>query len=260
MVAPECAVLAILPHRHHVEAGLTQYALSAQYGLRDGLQLSLRMPFDRKAMTVRYATLEGSVYAPPYGDIHHRTETLSGLSDPMLLVEWSPHPSWILSGGSTFPAGKTEPDPVMLGMQGIRHQHIQFGSGTYQPKLALQWARPGAVSFVARGEATLSLYESGEGFRAPSVFAMNAGPSFRLGRMGIDPRIEGQVQTLGRWNGVVDEGTGFRNGGVRFGISLPARDLVVTTAIYRELWSRGLDQESFRQGTTWSLGLTWTVD
>lgn len=260
MVAPECRTIDIPPHEHHVDVALTQYQLAAQYGLRDGMQLSLRLPYDAKAMRVRYTMRKGTDYAPPYGDIHHRTETLRGASDPSLTLDWSPRPSWIVSAGTSIPTGKTEADPVMLGMQGVRHQHIQFGSGTFQPKLALQWTRSGRVGLFARGEAMLSLYENGEGFRAPSTFLGSAGPSFRAGRLGIHPRVEAQMQTLGRWNGTVDEGTGFHNGGARVALSLPVRGVVLTSGVYRELWSQGLHDETFRQGTTWSFGVVWTAD
>ena len=37
----------------------------------------------------------GAPFTPPYGDIHHRTETLRGVSDPSIGIEWSPLPCWI---------------------------------------------------------------------------------------------------------------------------------------------------------------------
>jgi len=75
-VAPECATETIPPHLHKVRLGVTHYEVSADYGLRNNMQLSLRLPYDIKAQRVHYATLSGAPYVPPYGDIHHRTETL----------------------------------------------------------------------------------------------------------------------------------------------------------------------------------------
>lgn len=257
-VAPECAVTTIPPHEHHARMELTHTELEADYGLREKLQLELRLPYDVKAQRVRYTTLTGAPLLPPYGDIHHRTETLRGISDPSLSLGWAPAAGWIVGLGTTLPAGHTVPNPIVLGREGKTHEHIQFGSGTFEPLLTAQWTRG---RFVVAGEAKLSLYENSHGFRAPSTFVWTAGPSFRLGSVSIDPRLNGQLQTLGRWSGEVDEGSGFRSGGVRLQLSAPLRGFVIAPAVYRELWSRGVNRaadETFRQGTTVSLSLVRT--
>jgi hypothetical protein len=218
------------------------------------MQLFVRAPYDVKAQRVRYATLEGAPYTPPYGDIHHRSETLTGISDSSAGIEWSPSPRWMFGAGTTIPAGRTVANPIVLGREGKTHEHIQFGSGTFQPILSVQWMPP---RFSARAEATLSLYENDHGFRAPTTIAWSAGPTFRAGRVGIDPRLTGQFQTIGRWKGEVDEGTGFSNGGIRLQLSIPARRLIVAPSVYREIWSHASSgEESFRQGTTWSVSIT----
>jgi hypothetical protein len=259
MVAPECAVTLIPPHLHHVRVGLTHYDLNAAYGLRDKLQLFIRLPYDIKAERVRYTSLDGAPYIPPYGDIHHRTETLRGVSDPAIGLEAAIAPDWIAGVGVTLPAGRTQADPVRLGMLGLRHEHIQFGSGTVRPTLSAQWRRPlGAQAWFARAEMRLSLYENDRGFRAPTEVTWSLGPAFRLRGVSIDPRLTGQRQTVARWSGVADEGTGFDSGGMRLQLSMPFRGTVVAPSVYRELWSHGAHGETFRQGTTWSLSLTRT--
>jgi len=219
------------------------------------MQLSLRLPYDVKAMRVRYTTLDGAPFTPPYGDIHHRTETLTGISDPSLTLEYAPHDNWVVGFGATLPFGRIEPDPVALGEAGKKHEHIQFGSGTLQPLLSAQFAN---THVVARVEAKLSLYENREGFRAPATFVWSIGPTFRIGTVSIDPRLNGQRQTIGRWSGEIDEGSGFNNGGVRLQLSMPAGPFVVAPSVYRELWSHGLGDETFRQGTTWGVALIRT--
>lgn len=251
-VAPECATQIIPPHDHRVRVGISHYELIAQYGLRHGVQLAVRLPYDVKSMNVNYTTLEGAPFTPPYGDIHHRTETLSGVGDPSLTVEVA-RGSMILGAGVSFPAGRIEPDPMMLGIRGIAHQHMQFGSGTFQPILSAQWNDFG---WTAGAEARLSLYENREGLRSPHVLLASAGPSFRAGRFSIDPRLAAQYQSIGRWNGVVDENSGFHSGGVRLQVSAPWRDVVIAPAVHRELWSRSLHHdESFRRDWTWSVML-----
>ena len=63
----------------------------------------------------------------------------------------------------------------------------------------------------------------------------------------------GQYQTISRWHGETDEGTGFSSGGPRLQYSFALHRVSVTPSIYRELYSRGLNaasDETFSQGTT----------
>ncbi|HYI08048.1 MAG TPA: hypothetical protein VEK57_03160 [Thermoanaerobaculia bacterium] len=235
---------------------LTRTDLAVTYGLRENLQLNVTLPYDVKALQIRYTTLDGEPFTPPYGDIHHRTETLTGISDAAVGVDWRVRPGWLAGAGVSLPIGHTEPNPIVLGREGEMHQHIQFGSGTLQPRLSLQYVRPGQVAFVGRAEARLSLYENGEGFRAPATFLWSAGPSMRIRGIGVDGRFEGQHQTLGRWDGEIDEGSGFTNGGFRVGVSFSAGELQIAPSVYRELFSHGQHEETFQQGTTWSLTLS----
>ncbi len=257
-VAPECATTLIPPHEHHVALGLTHTELSVEYGLRPGAQISFRLPYDVKAQRVRYSTLGGGPFTPPYGDIHHRSETLTGISDASVELDFSPREHWLFGAGISLPIGHIVPDPIVLGREGIKHEHLQFGSGTFEPKLTAQWSN---ARFAAGGEARLSLYVNREGFRAPSTFAWSAGPNFSAGRFAITPRLTGQFQSIGRWSGVADEGSGFRSGGIRLQISTPIRGVIVAPGVYRELWSHGLNREAgetFRQETTWNLSLSRT--
>ncbi|HEY8132424.1 MAG TPA: hypothetical protein VII12_11075 [Thermoanaerobaculia bacterium] len=241
---------------HHVRLALTHWEMTIDRGLSNHMQISLRLPYDIKEMRVRYTTLDGAPFVPPYGDIHHRNETLRGISDGSLMLDWSPQSQWLFGLGTTLPLGHTVPDPVALGRLGLKHEHIQFGSGTLQPILAAQWSKTGTVPLFARVEGRLSLYENGNGYRAPNTFTWTAGPSFGLGRFWLAPSVSGQYQTVGRWNGAIDEGSGFQNGGIQLQFSAPISAYVVSPGVYRELWSRGFQEQTFRQGTTWSLNVS----
>lgn len=241
---------------------LTHAELTASRGVRDGVQWTLRLPYDVKDQRIRYTTLGGAPFTPPYGDIHHRTERLTGLGDPSLTLDWQQR-DFLLTAGTTIPLGHIEPNPIVAGREGRRHEHLQFGSGTFEPRVGVQYAAPVGdrdVTLFARAETRLSLYENREGFRPPTTVIWSAGPSFRtslFGRsIGVDPRLDGQYQTIGRWRGEIDEGSGFQNGGLRVQLSLPVGSFTLTPGIYRELWSHGFTGESFRQGTTWSVGVT----
>jgi len=235
---------------HDVTVGVTHAETLVDYGLRGGMQLSLRVPYDVKAQRVRYTTLDGAPYTPPYGDIHHRTETLRGISDPSLMVDWSLQ-QWMLGIGTTIPLGHTVEDPARLGLLGLKHEHIQFGSGTFEPKLLAQWSN---ARLFARAEGTVPLYESSKGYKPPYVLAWSTGPTFR----NVTLMLDGQHQTVAHWHGLSDEGTGFDAGGVRMMIAIPFHGVTITPAIYHELWSHGFDEQTFHQRTTISIGFQFT--
>jgi hypothetical protein len=232
--------------------------LSVGYGLTESVTLSGRLPYDVKDMEVQYRTLDGEPYDPPYGDIHHRTEVLRGIGDADLLASYAPAPGWVIGAGFTVPLGKTEPDPVELGRRGLEHEHIQFGSGTVDPRLAIQWSHSlGRVQISAAADARIPIYENRHGFKPPATVRWSVGPSVPLGTTGLSMQVAGQYQSIGKWNGEVDEGTGFHNGGVFLNASfLLAPALRVSPGIYVEAFSHSLSDESFRQKPTFSVVVT----
>jgi hypothetical protein len=259
--------MTIPDHEHHVRLTLVHSELNAAYGLRPGLAASLRLPYDVKDQRVHYTTLTAEPFVPPYGDIHHRSETLRGISDGDLLLLWAPSTSgpsrWRFGIGTTLPLGATVEDPVALGREGKKHEHLQFGSGVFAPEAEIAWSRPIRKAVAsALLQATVPLTTSSRGFRPPKNFRWSAGPSFNVGRVGVALSAAGQYQTIGRWHGETDEGTGFHDGGLRLQLAVPAwSGVTVSPSIYRELYSRGLNEEedeTFSQGTTVSLTISRT--
>ena len=267
-VAPvECATMAIPPHRHVVALDLYHADLFAAYGVGANSQLSLRIPYDVKDQRVRYETLDGRPYVPPYGDIHHRTETLWGVSDGELLVWKAPAflsgNAWgvTLAAGTTLPIGKTVTDPVRLGLEGKKHEHLQFGSGTFDPKLVVSaFQRAGTVLFGESVEARLPVSESAGGYRPPVSLQWGAGPAVPAGAFSISLQFSGQYQSVGRWHGIEDEGTGFTSGGLVLRVNLRASPkTTISGGLYREVFSHGSSGQTFHQGPTLSLGVTRTL-
>ena len=81
-----------------------------------------------------------------------------------------------------------------------------------------------------------------------------AGPAVAFGTTGVSLQFAGQYQSIGRWDGEQDEGTGFHNGGLFLRASfLPWKGFRVYPGVYRELYSRSLSDETFHQGMTYSL-------
>jgi len=154
-------------------------------GLRPNLGAEIQVPLRVVRDRIRYQDLARVPYLPPNPDTHHRNETLTGIADPQVLLcfgrEWSP---WTLAGraGVSVPLGRTEPDPFALGRLGLRHQHVQFGSGTWDPIFGLAVGRRGGPGGLELGGmARLALAENDHGYRAGNRYGLHLGASPRLG-------------------------------------------------------------------------------
>jgi hypothetical protein len=112
--------------------------------------------------------------------------------------------------GLTLPVGRTEPDPFALGDLGLPHQHIQFGTGTWDPIVgAAAGRRFGEVAFTVSALARFILAENSHRYQAGHRYYAEATASRRLagawsGRLGF---IAAREQAE-RWDGRVrtDEG------------------------------------------------------
>jgi hypothetical protein len=264
--------MTIPPHRHVVHLRLFHADLFAAYGIGGHAQVSFRIPYDVKDQHVRYTTLDGEPYVPPYGDIHHRTETLHGVSDSEVLFWMAPpflqgNSSGVsLAIGTTLPTGRTFPDPVRLGLEGKPHEHLTFGSGTFDPRFtASAYQRSGRVWFGEAVEARLPVYESPGGYRPPTTVYWELGPSLPIGRWSIAVQYSGQYQSVGKWHGIEDEGTGLVSGGwVVRGTFRVAPRTVVSAGLYGEIFSHAssgptVEDQTFHQGLTVSLGVTHSI-
>jgi hypothetical protein len=106
----------------------------AELGLTPRWGVEVQVPFRVTRTNIRYSDLNGAPYEPLDPDAHHRNETLAGFGDLWLLARWGTvfrGTSVTGRAGTTVPVGRTEDDPFVRGAQGLRHQHIQFGNGTF---------------------------------------------------------------------------------------------------------------------------------
>jgi hypothetical protein len=105
-----------------------------------------------------------------YPSIHHRNETLIGLGDAQLLLHRGFNISSVALGlraGVSIPLGTVHEDPYRLGAEGLPHEHIQLGTGTWDPVVALD-ASTSLGTFALAGFAWLQapLHEGPRGYRA----------------------------------------------------------------------------------------------
>ncbi len=142
---------------------VAEVGISASWGAE--VQLPLRITSTR----IRYTDLAGAPYQPADPGVHHRNETLAGLGDPWLLARWGDlfgRTAVTGRAGVTLPLGRTEADPFALGAVGLRHQHIQFGNGTFNPLLMLDVSHNfGRTDVSAYAQTELGLADNEHGFR-----------------------------------------------------------------------------------------------
>jgi hypothetical protein len=179
-----------------------EYAFSLNFGVE------LQAPFRAVTTTIEYTDENGAPYEPLDPDVHHRDETVLGPSDPWLLGRVGDlfDGYWLaLRAGVSIPLGRTEEDPFALGDQGLRHQHIQLGSGTFDPVGILEASKrfePVELQLFTQGQA--ALYDNAHGYRAP--WKVHGGLSATLGKPdGLRGLlgVEAFHEAAERWQGVV---------------------------------------------------------
>ena len=129
----------------------------------------IQMPVRLLRTTIIFRRLDGTPFVPDYENIHHRNETLFGLANPWLLGERPYLDKLVFSGraGVGLPFGSTEEDPFARGRAGLPHEHIQFGTGTFYPVVALDAELVlDDVRLSGYVQSNLFLYENRHGYRA----------------------------------------------------------------------------------------------
>lgn len=202
-----CDEIPVQPaHLHDQRLYPLELRLSAEYGLNQSFGVDLQLPFRVVATSVEYTTLDGAPYEPLDEGVHHRDETLAGLGDPWLLFRAGDFVDrfWLAArAGVSLPLGSTEEDPFELGDQGLRHQHIQFGSGTFDPIAILELARSfDGVVLQAFVQAQLPLYANRHGYQAPwRVYGGTSAGTLLVGKLFGSLGVEAFHEDAEEWNG-----------------------------------------------------------
>jgi hypothetical protein len=208
-------------------------ALVAEYGIAGGLGLSLTSFYRRVTTRIHFQDADRQPLALPGGDIHHRDQTLTGPGDPWaLLVAGKARGPWSMAvrAGVSIPLGRTEENPFALGRRGLPHEHIQFGTGTWDPMFGLSLGRAlGKASVIASALARLPRYENEHGYRAGHRYDASLAVDRRLGdRWRAQTGLDLAHETAERWNGVIEEEG-----------NLGRTDLLVSAALVRQVGAAG---------------------
>jgi hypothetical protein len=197
------------PLLHVQNLTISEAAFVTEAGLGRGLGVSVVVPLRWVQTRIRFEDLQHQPIDVPEGTIHHRNETLSGPGDPWLLLHGARGlGGWTLAarGGISVPLGRTEPNPFELGRRGVAHQHVQFGTGTWDPIVGVAAGRRfGQVGFRLSGLARLIVSTNDHGYQAGNRYYANAAVDRRLwgawrGIAGMDVARE-EAET---WDGRVE--------------------------------------------------------
>lgn len=209
---PICLVRDEPPQEHDQRISLVDLRLDATLGLAQGWGVALGLPLRLVDTAITYRDLSGRPITLDYEDIHHRTERLAGPGDPSLTAVWSASPGrWTLGAraGASLPLGRTEEDPNRAALEGEKHQHIQFGTGTVDPVLAAQARRAWeSVEVSGWALAAAPLYQNHHGYRAGRRFAAGLGVQSALGLQAwrFEAALDVQGETAEAWAGEVAHG------------------------------------------------------
>jgi len=173
------------PYRHVQDLIVSELEITAARGLGANLGVDAFLPIRVVRDRVHYQDLARQPYTPPNPGLHHRNETLTGIADPQIGLSYGRHLfPWTLAArmGLSIPVGRTEANPFELGRLGKWHQHIQFGTGTWDPLLSLAVGRTaGPLNLQLSGLARFPTGENEHGYRAGRRYSFAFGGSPSLG-------------------------------------------------------------------------------
>jgi len=253
----------VVPYWHVQDLLIGELDLSASRGFSGGTGIGLMLPLRMVRDRIHFLDLAREPYVPPNPDTHHRNETLAHVADPQLWAVMTRQPGpWSLSihAGTSIPIGRTEPNPFALGRLGLPHQHIQFGTGTWDPILGAAAARAiGSFGLSAVGSATLSFYENSHGYQAGNRYALVMGGSHSIGPTWVaNAALSLNREEAETWSGKIEEegnlGRTDLFAQVGIGRGVPKLGLLVwTVQLPIRTWSRG---EQVR--IPFVLSMSWT--
>ncbi len=232
-LSPTGDVIQVPLHRHRVSLDVVRFQLDVVYRLTADWDIALSLPYDIKDQDafvdeLAPVTLGEREAILRNQDIHHRDEVYRGFADAHLLVSHRlPNllraPDLLMvSIGTSTPIGATEADPFKLGDAGIKHLHLQFGTGTFDPLAALHYETmlSDGLSLNASIHGQFPVYENGKTYRGSVEITETVGLRYQLADwLALHANHLGLFQSYAHWDGMRDINSGLIFNAVQFGVS-----------------------------------------
>ena len=252
-----------VPYWHVQRLLVTEARLTAARGLGSNLGGEIIVPLRLVQSWIHYDDLARQPFVPSPPDVHHRNETLTHIGDPQLLVHGGGMlGTWSYGArlGVSAPLGRTEPNPFELGRMGLPHQHVQFGTGTWNPLLYTGMGHAfGRGRLEASGFARLTLYANEHGYQAGNLYNANLTLSHPLpGRWGGFVGGSFNREEAELWSGRLEEEGNLGRKDVFFsmGVGHPIGDLgSLSISTLAPLYTH---VEGEQAESPWVLSLHWT--
>lgn len=221
-----CREVPIQPlHYHDQRVTPVEARLQTEYSITDVWGAELQVPFRTVFAEVTYETPDGEHYEPIDEGVHHRNEALFGFGDPWLLGRAQldiGKVDLILRAGATLPLGRTEENPFALGDEGLTHQHIQMGTGTFDPvgsvDIQRRWRRHYLRGYLL---GLAALYENKHGFRAPIRAQSGAfWGTLPTKNTSIEAGLEVMHEGPERWDGAIEQDASLGRTELMFGAGI----------------------------------------
>lgn len=225
----------VAEHRHEVKLNVVRFDVGFKYQINERLQLDAMLPYEIKDQDANIGGLDKIDDTEMrdkillYQKIHHRDETYRGFSDMDLLLGYHRHTTFLnndmlfVKVGTTIPLGKIEDDPWILGDKGMEHNHIQFGTATFNPIADIRYSFPilGGLRANASIRGKYPFYENRKDYLGSKDITYTAGLNFRATDwLSFQTSYLGLYQSYAYWAGVEDINTGLKFSMVSFGTSI----------------------------------------
>lgn len=221
-------------HQHHVHLNVRRIDFSVKYQFSRAWTLGVNIPYEEKSQQSEIEIIEvvtPAEYAAMLRNmqIHHRNETYRGIADVDCFLGRSFQSLLRINDlltvglGSTLPLGKTEENPWELGKKGLKHLHIQFGTGTFNPIVNLHYGLPlyKGISASADIQGIFPFYENSKTFLGSKVFSTTVGFNACVTNwLSFQTKILNIYQSYAYWAGKRDINTGIEMGMVLLGASV----------------------------------------
>jgi len=207
---PACAAGGVPPYLHDQWIEVAELRPVLEWGLTPNASVEAQLPVRAVRSSITYRQLDGTPFTPPDPTLHHRNETLAGPGDGWLSARGALMAGPVRVGGrvgTTLPFGRTEENPFALGEAGLQHQHVQFGTGTFNPLLGADatWSA-GALGVRGYGQFQWVPWANAQGYQAGNRLAGGA-----LAEWSVAPALQLSAgadvlhEAPERWDGVVQQ-------------------------------------------------------